>query len=492
MSIATAFKSILRRKPRGDAKPTAPALVTVRAGYDSATDGDWNAKHWSAADNHDADSANSKGVRAKLVTRSRYETQNNGYVDGMTTTHADYLVRTGPTLQVLSGNTGFNTAVEVSWASWCTAIQFRRKLWCMAHAKTQDGEPIALVRDNPRVGHAVTLDVVVCETEQCQTPMLPFGEVGYIDGIRFDPWGNPEWYDILPQHPGGPWGYLANMEPERVQADWVLHWFHLKRPGQHRGVPALTSTMGLGAAGRRHRESTLASAESAANFSVLLKTQTSPDISPTALANPFSSVPMTKNMMVALPALYDAVQMKAEHPNATYETFQGKIVQEEGRPLSMPYSVSACDHSKDSYASGKLNHQPWFIRMDCDRLDCNDCVLDKLFARWWKAAVLTYGWNADPEKPPQHRWNWPRHPVADVESEANANKTKLATGQTTLTRVYDDAGLDYETEVTQMAADYGLTIDQMKRLLCQAIFSNGNPLPGNIGVTDQQPAGGAA
>jgi hypothetical protein len=181
----------------------------------------------------------------------------------MTTTHADFLVRSGPTLQVLTGQAGFNTAVETIWAQWATAIQFRRKLWVMAHAKTQDGEPIAIIRENPRVAHPVTLDLVVCETEQCQTPLLPYGERGYIDGIKFDQWGNPEWYDLLYEHPGSSWSYSASLEAEKVPADWVLHWFLMKRGGQHRGIPELTSTHNLGAAGRRHRESTLAAAEAA-------------------------------------------------------------------------------------------------------------------------------------------------------------------------------------------------------------------------------------
>jgi hypothetical protein len=102
-----------------------------------------------------------------------------------------------------------------------------------------------------------------------------------------------------------------------------------------------------------------------------------------------------------------------------------------------------------------------------------------LLRQFWRFAVLTYGWNADPDQPPQHRWNWPKHPVADVEAEANATKTKLSSGQTTLTRVYEDAGLDFEEEVVVMAGNYGLPVPEMRKLLCQAIFTNGNPLPGD-------------
>lgn len=472
---------LFRRKPRAKQAPAQavePQIETIqfRGGYDAAGSGTWNANHWAAADSYDADSANSRAVRSTLVIRSRQECKNNGYLDGAATTHADYLVRTGPTLQVLTAQTGFNTAVETIWNQWIEAVQFRRKLHCMAEAKVRDGEPFAVIRINPRVVHPVQLDFVPFETEQCQTPMLPWGEVGYIDGIKFDAYGNPEWYDILRQHPGGQWSYL-DTTPEQVSADWVMHWFRMRRPGQHRGVPECSSTLNLGAGARRHRESTNAAAETAANHSVIVETNLSPDVPSRPLVAPWSSLPMQKNQFVVLPWNYHASQLRAENPNATYAEFHRFNIQEQGRPLSMPYSVSACDHSQDSFASGKLNHQPWFLRLDDDRLDCNDTCLNKLFTRFWRFAVLAYGWNADPESPPAHRWNWPRHPVADVQAEASANETRLKTGQVTLTRLYDEYGLDWETEVQQMAADYGLSVPDMQALLRQAIFGNGNPLP---------------
>ena len=55
----------------------------VRATYDAARTTDEFKNHWANADALDADSANSKAVRATLVQRSRYEVGNNGYADGM-------------------------------------------------------------------------------------------------------------------------------------------------------------------------------------------------------------------------------------------------------------------------------------------------------------------------------------------------------------------------------------------------------------------------
>lgn len=456
--------------------PLQQRAAVIRASYDAARTESWNKNHWANVDAHDSDSANSKSVRATLVQRSRYETGSNGYQAGIQRTHANYLVRSGPTLQVLTSNTAFASAVEQSFRRWAKAVQFRRKLWTMAHAKIQDGEALAIMRTNTGLAHRVQLDLVLVETEQCQTPMLPWGVVGYIDGIRFDEFGNPEWYDVLQQHPGGQWGYMATTEPEHVPARWVLHWFKSERPGQHRGVPELQSSLNTGAAGRRWREATLAAAEFAASLSGVLKTQLCPEVAEAAesLPSAWSQMPIAKNTLTALPALTELQQMNAAHPNAQHAEFKRSLISEQGRPKNMPHNVAASDSSDHNFASGRLDFIPWHVELDNDRMDCDDCVLTPLFARWWEFAVLAYGWNTDPEAPPEVKWNWPRHPIADEVSAAQANETKLRSGQTTLTAVCDEAGLDFEEHVNQMAADFGLPVEQMRQILLVAIFKNGN------------------
>jgi capsid protein len=451
------------------ARQAQPRRRSIEASYDAARDSDEFKNYWANADHLNADSSNSKMVRGKLVSRSRYEVGNNGYSDGMTQTHANFLVGVGPTLRMQSKTAGFNTAVEVVWNGWAKAVQFRRKLWCQAHAKTQDGEGIGLVRTNPGVAHPITLDFVLVETEQCQTPQLPYGSAGYIDGIRFDEFGNPLWYDVLPYHPGGPFSFSSFGIPEQVPAKFVLHWYMLRRPGQHRGVPEFKSTLNTGAASRRFREATVAAAETAADLgAALLKTGFQPD--EIDAVSPMSTLELQKRMLTALPAGWDAVQMKGEHPNATYESFNRQQINETARPKSIPYNLAACDSSSYNYASGRLDHQTYFLALDVEREDANDLVLDPLFALWWQEACLAFGWNADPFSPPPHKWDWPKHPVADLKAEAIASDTKLRNGSLYPSQVYADAGKDFEDELPKMAADYGVSPDEMRQILREATF----------------------
>ena len=443
----------------------------IAAAYDAARTTSENQNYWANADSLDADSANSRGVRSVLVRRARYEVANNGFADGIVQTLAVDIVGSGPKLRMQTPTKGFNQAVELVWSRWAKAIQFRRKLWTMAHAKVQDGESIGILRTNPKVRDRVKLDVVLIETEQCQNPYLEVGAIGRIDGIKFDEFGNPETYYILKQHPGGSFA-VYNADPEEVDASLILHWFACRRAGQHRGVPEFKSTLNVGAGSRRFREATLASAETAAEFSVLLKTLFQPD--EIDAVSPMSTLEVQKRMMTALPMGWDATQMRAEHPNATYEAFLRSQLNEQSRPKSMPYNKAACDSSSYNYASGRLDHQTYYSQLDTDRWDCDDTVLEPLFREWWREAVSVYQWAADPNDPPLHSWQWPTHPVADINSESTANDRKLRNGSITLSQLYAESGQDYDDAIQEMAADYGVSEDEMREILRSAIFNSQN------------------
>lgn len=453
-------------KHRGENAP-------IQARYDAAQNSNEFANYWAAADSLDADSSNSKAVRKTLVSRARYEVANNGFTDGIVQTFATDLIGCGPKLQMQTMDLNLNAAVEKQWAKWTKAVQFRRKLWTMAHAKLQDGEGFCVCRYNPRVKHPVKLDPVLFETEQCSTPSLAFAQKDYIDGISFDEFGNAIWYDILKQHPGGPWYTGTSLEYESVPAKFVQHWFLMRRPGQHRAVPEFRSTLNLGGAARRWRESTLAAAETAANFTVLLQTTLSPDEIDSV--TPMTTLEMQKRMMTALPMGYAAEQMRAEHPNATHEGFNKQLLNEQARPKSMPYNKAACDSSSYNYASGRLDHQTYYGSLDVEREDCDDLVMDPIFDLFWQEASVIFGWvNPDDSLEnscPDHCWDWPQHPVADVTSEASAADVKLKNGSLSLSSHYSEQGLSFDDEIERMAKDYGVSVQRMREVL---LFANLN------------------
>lgn len=496
-AIRRRFSSPLKDAASLVASPNAKVLEMVQSlraqlhgTYDAARNSPDFARYWVNADSYDADSANSREVRHTLIKRSRYELANNGYTNGIVQTYATDLIGNAPSLRMQTGSTGFNRTVEIQWDLWCKAVNFRNKLWTMAHAKVVDGEAFGVIRRNVGINHPVKLDLVLHEAEQCQTPLLPIGEANHIDGIKFDQYGNPVWYDFLQNHPGATANVTIDLSPERVPAEFVLHWFKRRRPGQHRGVPELSSTLQIGAAFRRLREANLATAEKVAAWTLFLKTMFQPTEEEAEAVDAMSQLEIVHGMITSLPNTVEPFQLKAEHPGPQYGEFHQLLLNEVARPLNMPRNKAGCDSSSYNYASGRLDHQTYYAGLDVDREDCNDAVTEKMFNLWFTFAIKQFGWlggDASIVGPAAraHKWDWPKHRVADVESEASANRTKLESAQVFLPQLFAEQGLDFEDEVEKAAAAFGVTGDEMRKRLLDATLK---PTIASVSQNTQPPA----
>jgi capsid protein len=464
MGLLSRFKSLFRRSGR---TVEITSGRDIHARYDAAQSSGMNYQHWGAgADALDADSANSKAVRQKLSQRARYETENNGYGKGITLTQANYVVGRGPKLRMQTKSAGFNAMVEAAWNRWAKKVKLARKLRTAIKAKVRDGEAFLVAKVNPGLADPVKLDLSAVECEQVTTPYLPPGAENQVDGIDFDAMGNRIAYKILKQHPGAAAWIYPDTEAETVPAKFVCHLFREDRAGQNRAVPELTPSLNMFPVARRWREATVVSAENIANISLFLKTQgpsnTDPDV-----VRPFSTLPIDKGMMVALPYGHEAFQPKPEQPSANYDMLNRATLCEEARPLNMPYNIAACDSSDYSFSGGRLDHLTYFQSVDVEQSELEDEILEPVFALWFAEAVLVYGWAVPTDPAPAHSWNWPARPQIDDQKTASARQTDLATGVRSLRRIYEEDGYDFDDELKAMADDYGKTVDEMRAILLQ-------------------------
>jgi len=443
----------------------------VRGSYDAASTGGMNKQHWLAADALDADSANSKTVRQRISQRARYELSNNGLGKGIQLTQANYVVGRGPKLRMQTGSPRFNSMVEAEWKKWAKEVKLAKKLRTVIKAKVSDGEAFIIITQNPKMRHRVKLGLRMVECEQVTTPYLGANESNKIDGIEFDEYGNPLFYDVLKQHPGSQWSGLGQ-KVERVPARFMLHLFREDRAGQHRGVTEVAPSLNCYAQGRRFREAVLAGAENIANFSVMLKTELLPDDGPD-IVRPLSTLPIEKGMMTALPAGYDAFQPRPEQPSATYTEFTREQSGEQARPLNMPNNIARADSQGTTFSGGRVDHLTYFVSVDVEQHDIDEDGLDPLFEVFFAEAVERFGWGVPADPPPNHGWDWPEKPVIDEVKHANANKINLSAGVAVLRRVYAQSGLDLEEELPRMAEDYGITVDEMRVALFKAHFGGG-------------------
>jgi lambda family phage portal protein len=432
-----------------------------RARYDAAQTNDENKRHWAAADALSARAANDPGSRARLRNRARYERANNGYCQGLTLTLANDVVGTGPTLQVLTDSDDANDQVETRFAEWAEEIGLADDLHTMKQAKAVDGESVAIFHSNPHL-EGPQLDLDLIEAEQLAHPYGVPISLKMVDGIELDDARQPVRYHVLREHPGD--NFLNPLKWDVYPARQVVHWFRRDRPRQYRGVPEITASLPLFAQLRRYTLAVLTAAEIAADFSLLLETDSPASATPPP--TPFESMDIDRGMMTTLPAGVNAKQLDAKQPTSTYEAFKREILKEIGRCVNAPFNVISGDSSLYNYSSARLDHLLYRGSILVEREHCRRNVLERIFAAWYAEARLIPGYL--PANLPDilpHKWRWPGFSTIDPLKEALADTERLSNGTDTLAGLLAEENRDWEEEIDQRARE----VERFKKL--------GLPLP---------------
>jgi lambda family phage portal protein len=429
----------------------------LRARYDAATTTDENRRHWAAADCLSANAANSPDVRRTLRNRARYEAANNSYARGIVNTLANDVIGTGPRLQLLTEDIEANRRVEQEFARWADEVRLAQKLRTMRAAQAVDGEAFAVLITNLQLSSSIKLDLRLVEADQVTTPDLNVVKPQAIDGIVFDPSGNPVEYHVLKSHPGDGTANVSN-EYDHVSAEAMLHLFRVDRPGQARGIPDLTPALPLFAQLRRYTLAVLGAAETAADFAGILYTD-APAGGEADAAVPFEPIELESRALVTMPGGWKMSQMEAQQPSTGYKEFKQEILNEIARCLNMPFNVAAGNSSGYNYASGRLDHQTYFKAIRVEQSQCELVILDRILAAWLDEAVLIPGLlptSAGPILNWAHQWFWNGNEHVDPMKEANAQDVHLANHTSTLAIEYARQGLDWEEALRQRAKEISL------------------------------------
>jgi len=451
-----------RRIPiAADARPArvylrSPSGARVAGKFDPAQTTANNRRHWANADSLSALAAATPAVRKILRERARYEVANNSYARGIVLTLANDTIGTGPRLQMLTDDPEANRRIEAEFSAWATAVDLAGKLRTMRMARAQDGEAFAVMINNEGLASAIQLDLRLIEADQVASPnLMAIGtEAGKTDGIELDAAGNPVAYLIRKAHPGS--STAGSTKYDRVPATSVIHWFRTDRPGQRRGLPDILPALELFAQLRRFTKAVLGSAETAASFSVLMKT-TAPAGGEAAEVDPMTEMEIEPNTALFVPEGWDPEQLKPEQPATTYEMFKREIINEIARCLNIPYNVAAANSSAYNYASGRLDHQTYFKSIRVEQSHLEAVGLDRLLAAWLEEAAKVYALPAVARVAAvPHQWMWEGHEHVDPIKEARAQAARLTAHTTTLATEYARAGKDWETELRQRAKEIRL------------------------------------
>lgn len=452
--------------------------------YESAQTTDENRNHWALADMLSARAANSPEIRRILRVRARHEVDNCPLAKGIIRKLADYVVGTGPRLQLKTKDRKYNRAVEQAFRQWSTATAWPRKLWQMRFSKAVNGEAWGVFFTNTplRRKTPVTLDLRTIEADQFADPKLSLAkEDNGSDGITFDDFGNPVGYSLLRRHPGDAFAFSSvAVEADTVPAADVIHYFNAQRPGQSRGVPEITAALPYLSMRRRYILAVLAAAETAADLAGVIQTQNSPE-DPDDL-EPLDPVDIERRMLLTMPKGWTAHQFKAEQPTSTIEMFDIVLIREIGRCIDMPFGIAALDSSRYNFASGKLDHLPWLqsVRIEQDHLE--DVAVEPTFERWYAEASRIQGYL--PPAPaelqsgqlPPHQWFFDGQDLLDPR-ESGAKETGLKSGFETHGRIFAKRGEDVLEQWEAQAELLGLSLEDYRKRVVDNLFPPEPPVP---------------
>ena len=483
----------------------------VVGSYDAAATTNDNRRHWLAADNLSADAALNPMIRRVIVSRARYEVANNGYGGGIVNTLANHTVGTGPRLQLTGGDRKANQRIEQRFMKWSRATGLAQTLKLLRIAKAVAGEGFAVIASNPGINDEHKLSLVLYETDQVAADTFTLdtfidtygnGQVKELDGVQFDQYGNPSLYKIHRVHPGETGALAADNSKTimEVKARYVIHYANIQRPGQHRGISEFAPVLETLANLRRYMRAVLLAAETGANISFLMYTESpASDTGEAAKINANEIYEFEANAGVSLPAGWKASQLKAEQPTLNHIEYVHGKVNEIARPFHMPLNIALANSSGYNYASGRMDHQTYFKGVRIEQNYMEVTAVDPAFNEWVIEDKILYPEDyKDPFTGHQYFWDGTEH--VDPLKEANAQDTRLKNGSTNHAIEFGKEGRDWEIEIAQTYTEkmrlleYDIDfVKQRQQLLKEAgitleeflAATSKNPLANNLTIIEE-------
>ncbi|NMA46086.1 MAG: phage portal protein [Lentisphaerae bacterium] len=463
-------------------KPIAPAKSRrVYARYNAASTSADSARNFSGTDYLSADAAMTRHVRRLISARARNEFANNSFAYGIIWTLADDTIGTGPRLQ-LEPSEDMTTVMttdpalqrrERRFHAWARAVKLNALLRCARIAKAVDGETFIWLQVNKGARRDVPLEPKLYEAEYVTSDLYAdqlggihrSGVPVEVDGIVYDPYGNPLTYKFARVHPGQS-GIAAYGRPFEVPASQVIHYANIFRPGQHRGLSEMTAALHIFNDLRRYSTAVVLAAEVSARLSFIISNDLPPEVytelyggslanaqdgDPQSLLDKLGGLDEFRNEEqhgLILPDGYKAMQLKSEQPTAQYVTFKDAKIAEAARVFSMPFNVAAGDSSSYNYASGRLDHQVYHKKLLIERETISQDILDPILAAWEEYDRAQHPDDYAHETT-GHYWMFDGFEHVDPIKEANAQAARLTNGVTTMAEECAREGRDYHSILRQ-------------------------------------------
>ena len=143
--------------------------------------------------------------------------------------------------------------------------------------------------------------------------------------------------------------------------------------------------------------------------------------------------------------------------------------------VNMPANIALGDSSDSNMASAQVDVQPWANKIAIDRFDMEP-MLRRTFREWYNLALLTEGVftkrsilrRAYDRMFPYTYVYTDIHSHPDPQKRANARAVDLASGSTTLNRIYSQLGLNARRELTREAELLNMSVEEYYQFILTA------------------------
>jgi lambda family phage portal protein len=465
----TAIEGLAKRDP-SQLIPLMQSAIAKRA-YDGMQV-DRLTNDWATATGASVDSEVRGGYRI-LRNRARELVRNNDHVRNAKRKIANNVIGAGFAMQsqckysngILDERT--NTLIEDAWNEWCEAqncdvsgrLTFAQIQRLAYESMVESGDVLIRIVRKKFGNSQIPIALEIIESDQLADDWTFVNKENNNNirmGVELDEWKRPVAYWIRKYHPGDyAFNYASGnvFQPERVDASDIIHLFNTERPGQTRGITWFYSTLIRAKNISEYEKALMVRARFEA---CLMAFKTTPD--PQMNQDPYNpsivSEYLEPGLIKQLPPGDTITPYSPPSSFANAVQYLDSQHRGAGIGLGLPYESYTGDFSKTNYSSGRMSELESRRNWKILQQDMKNAFHIRIFKVWLESAVLSQAINlpryfTNPKYYCCPKFFPPGFSTVDIEKEVGANAEGIKTGQTTLTKVLADLGVDIEESLRE-------------------------------------------
>jgi hypothetical protein len=394
--------------------------------------------------------------RKKIRETSCEEDEENSYYTGILNTIAEHCVGSVPLIMGHHPSPEINDAVEDRWLDWAisnsigTAIRQIRR----GAARTGLGIGIPYQLSNPL--DPIGFGIKTVSSLRLTNPRDISTNDRIYDGIEYD-----ENWDIVKI-------YIkesGKIEPVEYDAKDIILWFKRTTEDMQIGMPECGPAFCLFPSIRRYMKAIVRGEEFRSCIPMAITLDKDVYRPEDAIDVPTDKFEYEPGFVPTLPPGTELTGLTVSNQSDDRTKFIYLIVAAAARCVQMPRNIALGDSADSNMATAAIDIQPWINRVKIDRVDFQP-VVRKIFKMWYDRAVLASNYLPVPARMNfTYSINYDstfEHP--DPGKRANARAVDLASGATTLHRVYTDQALNPRRELDREAKTLGITRERLNEM----------------------------